>query len=98
MFAEENEGRGRKTILVALDFSECSKAAFRKACDMFQDRLDRIIALHMVDSDFVKRCVANRLGKKTCSRKPFFLDAYASVTWRMIDSRHVKWVTIVIQD
>ncbi len=72
---EEDKGRNQKTILVALDFSECSKAAFRKACDMFQDRIDRFVVLHVVDSDFVKRCAANRLGKQDLIKKTLFLDA-----------------------
>jgi nucleotide-binding universal stress UspA family protein len=74
-FDKKNNEPGLKTILVALDFSECSKAAYRKACDMFQDRIDRVIALHVIDSDFVKRCVTCRLGEEGQIKKDLFQDA-----------------------
>lgn len=64
-----------KTILVALDFSDCSRTAYRKAFDIFQDRIGRIIALHVIDSDFVKRCVASHLGEADQIKKDLFLDA-----------------------
>lgn len=65
----------QKTILVALDFSECSKEAFHKACDMFHDRIERIIALHVIDSEFVQRCVTHRLGEEQKIKKELFIEA-----------------------
>jgi nucleotide-binding universal stress UspA family protein len=73
--ADADKGQGRKTILVALDFSECSKAAFRKACDMFHARIERIIALHVIDSEFVQRCVTHRLGEEQKIKKELFVEA-----------------------
>jgi nucleotide-binding universal stress UspA family protein len=71
----KNNDHDLKTMLVALDFSECSKTAYRKACDIFQDRFGRIIALHVIDSDFVKRCVTNHLGEESRIKKDLFQDA-----------------------
>jgi nucleotide-binding universal stress UspA family protein len=64
-----------KTILVALDFSECSKAAYQKACVIFKDRIERIVALHVIDSDFVKRCVTYHLGEEGKIKRDLFQDA-----------------------
>jgi nucleotide-binding universal stress UspA family protein len=72
---KKNNEPGLKTILVALDFSECSKAAYLKACDMFQGRISRIIALHVIDSDFVKRCVTYHVGEEGKIKKDLFQDA-----------------------
>jgi len=74
-FNKKHNEHGLKTILVALDFSECSEAAYRKACDIFQDRIDQIIALHVIDSDFVKRCVTNHLGEESQIKKNLFMEA-----------------------
>jgi len=74
-FTDKGSERERKNILVALDFFECSNAAYRKACDMFVDRIGAIIALHVIDSEFVKRCVANHLGEDNEIRKNLFLAA-----------------------
>ncbi|PIP36321.1 MAG: hypothetical protein COS92_00700 [Desulfobacterales bacterium CG07_land_8_20_14_0_80_52_14] len=71
----KKSAEGQKTILVALDFSECSNAAYRKACDMLRGSIARIIALHVIDSEFVKRCVANRLGEEDKIKKSLFLNA-----------------------
>jgi nucleotide-binding universal stress UspA family protein len=71
----ETNKPGLKTILVALDFSECSKEAYRKACEIFQGKVGRIIALHVIDSDFVKRCITNHLGEAGHIKKNLFQDA-----------------------
>jgi len=68
----ENE---KKTILVAMDFSDCSKAAYRKACTIFRGDIEKIIALHVIDSEFVKRCVTHRVGKEGQIKKTLFLNA-----------------------
>lgn len=72
---DADKGPRRKTILVALDFSECSKAAFRKAYDMFDGRIERIVALHVIDSTFVERCVAHRLGEEPKIKRDLFMEA-----------------------
>jgi len=74
-FNKKNNEHVLKTILVALDFSECSEAAYRKACDIFKNRIDRVIALHVIDSDFVKRCVINHLGEESQIKKNLFMEA-----------------------
>ena len=45
------------TILVAVDFSPCSLLAFRKAKSLLGQKPARILVLHVVDKDFVERCV-----------------------------------------
>ncbi len=73
-----NEKR-KKTILVALDFSDCSKDAYRKACKIFRGDIERIVALHVIDADFVKRCIVNGLGEKGKIKEALFLNGKKSL-------------------
>ena len=61
---KEEKGRIRSTIMVAIDFSSYSAVALRKARSMVREKSDRILALHVVDQDFVKDCVLNALGEE----------------------------------
>ncbi|RLB38842.1 MAG: hypothetical protein DRH20_04895 [Deltaproteobacteria bacterium] len=63
------------TILVPVDFSPCSRLAFQKAAELVQDGRGRIVALHVVDHDFVNECVRHRLGNPGEIKKALFLEA-----------------------
>lgn len=77
-----------KKILVALDFSECSKAAYHKVYDIFQDRIAQIIMLHVIDAEFVKRCVKHGLGEKRHIKKGLFLEAKRRLQEFLDSERH----------
>ena len=71
---EETKKKG-STILVAVDFSPYSALALRKARSMVREKADRILALHVVDQDFVKSCVLNALGEEKSIKQKLFLHA-----------------------
>jgi nucleotide-binding universal stress UspA family protein len=62
-------------ILVAVDFSSYSAVALRKAKAMLKKKSDRILALHVVDKEFVESCVLNALGEEKNIKKQLFLRA-----------------------
>ena len=71
----EEKERAVSTILVAVDFSSYSALALRKASSMVKEKSDRILALHVVDQDFVKNCVLNALGEEKNIKRKLFLRA-----------------------
>ena len=60
---EEQREEKCSTILVAVDFSSYSVTALRKAKSMMRETTVKILALHVIDEDFVKNCVRNSLGE-----------------------------------
>ena len=72
---KEKTERVGSTILVAVDFSPYSALALRKARSMMREKLDRILALHVIDQDFVKNCVINALGEEKEIKQKLFLRA-----------------------
>lgn len=71
---KEIEKKG-STILVAVDFSNSSKAALRKAKSLLTGEYTRIVALHVIDHHFVDQCVYEHLGTKEEIKKKLFISA-----------------------
>ncbi|MGD8984346.1 MAG: universal stress protein [Desulfobacteraceae bacterium] len=73
----DQQGRDRKcpTVLVAVDFSECSKAALRKAKSWSKGQVVKILALHVIDQGFVKNCIHQDLGTEKEIKKKLFVNA-----------------------
>jgi len=69
---KENKERGQKTILVAVDFSHCSRLALRKAKDLLGSSKGHIVVLHVIDSDFISRCIRHRLGDEANIKEELF--------------------------
>lgn len=63
------------TILVAIDFSPCSLLALRKAKSILGQKPARILVLHVIDKDFIERCVRQGLGPEEEISKKLFLRA-----------------------
>ncbi|MCD6296958.1 MAG: universal stress protein [Deltaproteobacteria bacterium] len=63
------------TILVAFDFSPCSILALRKARSLIREKQGSIIVFHVIDHDFVKKCIRNRLGTEGDIKEKLFLNA-----------------------
>jgi nucleotide-binding universal stress UspA family protein len=63
------------TVLVAVDFSECSKAALKKAKSWSKGQAGKILALHVIDQSFIKACVHQDLGTEKQIKKKLFLHA-----------------------
>jgi len=66
---------GLKTILVAVDFSPCSRLAFQRALALLPHEGGRIVLLHVIDRDFVDHCIEHHLGEKGEIKKSLFLEA-----------------------
>jgi nucleotide-binding universal stress UspA family protein len=75
MDAKQKTARKGYTVLVAVDFSPCSLLALRKAKSMWGEKSDKILALHVIDEDFVDRCARNYLGQEEDIKKKLFLSA-----------------------
>ena len=71
----EQTGRKEYTVLVAVDFSQCSAQALQKAKSIMGCKPDRILILHVIDQSFVERCITDRLGTEGHIKKTLFLQA-----------------------
>jgi len=67
------------TVLVAIDFSSYSAQALRYATSILGRRPGRILALHVIDRDFVEKCIRNELGAEEYIQKTLFLRAKAEL-------------------
>ena len=63
------------TVLVAIDFSPYSAQALRKAKSIMGRKPDKIFILHVIDADFVQKCVKNQFGDESQIKKKLFLQA-----------------------
>ncbi|MBW1730858.1 MAG: universal stress protein [Deltaproteobacteria bacterium] len=63
------------TILVGIDFSYCSELALRKACEYLSGKKGRIIALHVIDDEFVKKCIQHHVGEESEIKRNLFVEA-----------------------
>jgi nucleotide-binding universal stress UspA family protein len=92
------QGRDRKcpTVLVAVDFSECSKAALRKAKSWSKGQVGEILALHVIDQGFVKACIHKDLGTEKEIKKKLFLNAKEKLAEFLhgedMDEKHIQMI------
>jgi nucleotide-binding universal stress UspA family protein len=66
-------------ILVAIDFSHCSQRALAKAKSLASREHRRILALHVIDEGFVKRCIRQKLGTEKEIKSQLYQDAKAKL-------------------
>ena len=73
----DNEKTDKKeyTVLVAVDFSQCSAQALRRAKSIMGRKPDRMLILHVIDQNFVERCINEQLGTEGDIKKTLFLQA-----------------------
>ena len=83
-------------LLVAVDFSDCSRRALRKAAEMISDGQGRVIVLHVIDQGFVQECIRRKLAKPEQIKKNLFIEAKAQLKQFLqeegLDGDHVKAV------
>jgi nucleotide-binding universal stress UspA family protein len=72
---KEQKNRKGNTVLVAVDFSPCSVVALRRARTILGQKPGRILVLHVIDQDFIVRCIHNRLGTEEHIKKTLYLRA-----------------------
>jgi nucleotide-binding universal stress UspA family protein len=62
-------------VLVAVDFSPCSAHALKSSKLIMGRKPDHICVLHVIDSDFVEKCISSGLGTESQIKKSLFIDA-----------------------
>ena len=62
-------------ILVAVDFSHCSRLALMKAKSWAAMNGGKILVLHVIDEDFVRHCIQQRLGTEQEVKKKLFINS-----------------------
>jgi len=62
-------------LLVAIDFSDCSRNALRQAKSLMAEKSAYIIALHVIDHDFITDCIRYKLGEEGTIKKKLFMEA-----------------------
>ena len=79
MHAVQKNLRNRKskgpTVLVAVDFSHCSRLALRQAKSWALSNNGKILVLHVIDQDFVRHCIQQHLGVEEEIKKKLFIDS-----------------------
>ena len=75
--AKDNEQFDQEgpTILVAVDLSPYSRIVLRKIKSLLAIEPSHIVVLHVVDHQFVTRCIKEHLGTKGKIKKQLFLAA-----------------------
>lgn len=62
-------------VLVAVDFSPCSAHALKRSKLIMGRKPDYIYVLHVIDHDFVEKCVESGLGSISEIKKTLFVEA-----------------------
>ena len=62
-------------VLVAVDFSPCSVHALKSSKLIMGRKPDHICVLHVIDIDFVERCISSGLGTASQIKKTLFMGA-----------------------
>lgn len=62
-------------VLVAVDFSPCSVYALKSAKLIMGRKPDYICVLHVIDNDFVEKCISSGLGTASQIQKTLFIEA-----------------------
>ena len=77
MNIHEKNSVKKSTLLVAVDFSDCSRGALRRTKSLLAQNPSRIIALHVIDRNFITECIRQKLGDEGQIKKKLFLEAKA---------------------
>ncbi|MDF1590759.1 MAG: universal stress protein [Desulfobacterales bacterium] len=73
---DENKSSAKKyKVLVAVDFSPSSARALRMAKSIMGQKPDRIVVIHVIDHNFIERCISNQIGTESHIKKTLFLQA-----------------------
>ena len=73
---EDNKFRSKKyKVLVAVDFSPSSARALKMAKSIMGQKPERIVVIHVIDHDFIERCISNQIGTENHIKKTLFIQA-----------------------
>lgn len=74
--SNQEKGKSKNpTVLVAVDFSYCSRLALRKGKSWAAANHGRILVLHVIDRGFVRHCIEQKLGTEEEVKRKLFLNA-----------------------
>ena len=62
-------------VLVAVDFSPCSAHALKSSKLIMGRKPDHIYVLHVINSDFIEKCIESGLGTVSQIKKTLFVEA-----------------------
>ena len=66
-------------VLVAVDFSPSSARALKRAKSIMGRKPDQILVMHVIDCNFVEKCISSQIGTKNDIRETLFLQAKKSL-------------------
>ena len=66
-------------VLVAVDFSPSSARALRRAKSIMGRKPDQILVMHVIDCNFVEKCINSQIETRKNIRKALFLKAKKSL-------------------
>lgn len=79
MISNNDRKSQERTFLVAIDFSDCARDALRQAKVFLAEKPARIIALHVIDRDFITECIHHEFGDEGQIKKKLFMEAKAKL-------------------
>ena len=62
-------------VLVAVDFSHCSRLALRRAKSWAAINQGNILLLHVIDQEFIRQCIHHHLGTEKEIKKKIFIHS-----------------------
>ena len=95
MAEAKERDQGGLILLVAVDFSPCSRLAMKKAKSFLKEGRGRILALHVIDDEFVKQCIKNHLGTESQIKKDLFFQAKSRLG-KFLDSEGVRGYSVEV--
>ena len=72
MVFDDDKKSEERTFLVTIDFSDCVRDALRQTKLFLAEIPARIIALHVIDHDFITECIRLKLGNESQIKKSCF--------------------------
>jgi universal stress protein A len=72
---KQNGNSKRPTVLVAVDFSDCSRLALRRAKSWAATNGGKILVLHVIDQDFIRHCIYQHLGAESEIKEKVFINS-----------------------
>jgi len=79
MSTQKKKNPEETTLLVAIDFSDCARDALHQAKLFLAEKSARIIALHVIDRNFISECIRHKLGDEGQIKKKLFMEAKAKL-------------------
>ena len=98
MASNNKETSKELRLLIAIDFSDCARGVLRQAKLLLSEKHAHIIALHVIDHDFIAECIRHKLDDEGEIKKKLFMEAKAKLkdflSQENIGEEHVKRIGI----